>query len=46
MKKRICLMIDDDVDKKVRVIQAKWIKNNHESFSYSKAVNQVLRTYF
>jgi len=39
-------MIDDDVDKKVRVIQAKWIKNNHDSFSYSKAVNQVLRTYF
>jgi len=45
MKKRICLMIDD-VDKKVRLLQAKWIRNNHVSCSYSKAMNQVLRAYF
>ena len=46
MKKRICLMIDDDIDKKVRLIQAKWIRNNHGSCSYSKAMNNVIREYF
>ncbi len=39
-------MIDDDVDKKVRLIQAKWIRNNHGSCSYSKAMNNVIREYF
>jgi len=46
MNKRICLMIDDDIDKKVRLIQAEWIKNNQESCSYSRAINLVIRTYF
>jgi len=39
-------MIDDDIDKKVRLIQAKWIRNNQGSCSYPKAMNQVLRAYF
>ena len=46
MSKRICLMIDDDVDKKLRLFQAKSIKINQTSFSYSKALNTVLREYF
>ncbi len=46
MSKRICLMIDDDVDKKLRSFQAKSIKINQGSFSYSKALNAVLREYF
>jgi len=39
-------MIDDDVDKKLRLFQAKSIKQNQGSFSYSKALNAVLRRYF
>ena len=46
MKKRICLMIDDDIDKKLRFFQAKWILTNQGSCSYSKAMNHVLRAYF
>ena len=43
MEKRICLMIDEDVDKKIRSIQSKLIKKNQSSCSYSKAINFVLR---
>jgi hypothetical protein len=39
-------MIEDDVDKKLRSFQAKSIKNNQSSFSYSKALNTILREYF
>ena len=46
MSKRTCLMIDDDVDKKLRLYQAKSIKKNGSSFSYSKTLNAVLRGYF
>ncbi len=46
MSKRICLMIDDDVDKKLRTFQAKSIKKTNSSFSYSKTLNAVLRGYF
>ena len=46
MKKRICLMIDDDIDKKIRLFQAKWILKNKSSCSYSQAMNHILRAYF
>ena len=36
-------MIDDDLDKKLRLRQAKMIQQNNESYSYSKAMNDVLR---
>ncbi len=46
LNKRTCLMIDDDVDKKLRLYQAKLIKENNSSFSYSAVINYVLREYF
>jgi len=46
LEKRICVIIEDDVYKKLRFIQAKLIRQNQGSFSYSKVINQVLRAYF
>jgi len=43
MSKRITIMIDDDVDKKLRQRQAKMIQQTSESYSYSKTINDVLR---
>ena len=36
-------MIDDDVDKKLRLRQAKIIAQVQGSYSYSKTVNEILR---
>jgi hypothetical protein len=36
-------MIDDDLDKKLRMRQAKMIQQNQTSFSYSKTLNEMLR---
>ena len=41
--KRICLMLDDDVDKKLRSYQAKLIQKKNGSCSFSQAVNHALR---
>ena len=46
MHKRICLMIDDDVDKILRIYQAKLIRKNQCSISYSQVINSVLRENF
>jgi hypothetical protein len=43
MSKRITIMIDDDLDKKLRLIQAKEIQNTSSSVSYSGTLNKVLR---
>jgi hypothetical protein len=43
MAKRITVMIDDEVDKKLRQRQAKMIQQNNETYSYSKTINDVLR---
>lgn len=43
MSKRITIMIDDDLDKKLRVHQAKIIQRDQSSYSYSKALNETLR---
>ena len=43
MSKRITIMIDDDLDKKLRLIQAKEITNTSSSISYSQVVNDMLR---
>jgi hypothetical protein len=45
MEKRICLMVDDDVDRQIRSYQAKLIKKNQNTCSYSKALNALLRGY-
>ncbi len=41
--KRICLMLEDDVDKKLRSLQAKLIQKKVGSCSFSQAINHALR---
>jgi len=43
MAKRITIMIEDDLDRKLRVIQAKTIQSTSSSVSYSKIINETLR---
>lgn len=43
MAKRVTIMIDEDVDKKIRHRQAKIIQQNQTSYSFSKAINELLR---
>ena len=44
MAKRITIMIDEDLDKKLRMIQAKQIAKDNKSVSYSKVLNEAVRT--
>lgn len=46
MAKRITVMIDDDLDKKIRVAQAKKIQSDVRSVSYSEVLNEILQMYF
>jgi predicted transcriptional regulator len=41
--KRITIMIDDDLDRKLRVLQAKAIQKRSTSVSYSSIINEMLR---
>ncbi|MCH7758173.1 MAG: hypothetical protein IIA19_06865 [Thaumarchaeota archaeon] len=43
MAKRITIMIDDDIDKKLRLLQAKAIQNTTSSVSFSRVLNEILR---
>ena len=43
MPKSVTIMIDDDLDKKLRFRQAKMIQQEQTSYSYSKALNETLR---
>lgn len=43
MSKRITIIIDDDIDKKLRDIQAKMIKKEQSSYSFSRVLNETLR---
>jgi hypothetical protein len=43
MSKRVTIMIDDDLDKKLRLRQAKMIQQEQTSYSYSKVLNESLR---
>lgn len=43
MPKRVTIMIDDDLDKKLRLRQAKTIQQTTSSVSFSKILNEVLR---
>ncbi len=43
MAKRVTIMIDDDLDKKIRMLQAKMIQNTSSSVSYSKVINETLK---
>jgi len=43
MAKRITIMIDDDLDRKLRLIQAKEIQSTTSSVSYSQIINKTLQ---
>ncbi len=43
MSKRVTIVIDEDLDKKIRLRQAKTIQQTQSSCSYSKIINEVLR---
>jgi hypothetical protein len=43
MSKRVTIMIDEDLDKKLRLRQAKMIQQELTSYSYSKVLNETLR---
>jgi hypothetical protein len=41
--KRVTVMIDDEVDKKLRMLQAKLISKSNSSVSYSAVINDLLK---
>ena len=43
MARRVTIMIQDDLDKKIRAYQAKKIQKENSTYSYSKTVNELLR---
>ena len=43
MGKRITIVLDDDLLKKLHEIQAKQIKKTQKSVSFSRVLNEVLR---
>lgn len=43
MSKRVTIMIDNDLDKKIRLLQAKKIVKYTKTVSYSSILNDVLR---
>ena len=45
MAKRITVMIDYEIDKKIRMIQAKEISKTNSSVSYSGVINELLNKY-
>jgi len=43
MGRRVTIMIEDNLDKKIRQYQAKVIQKENSTYSYSKAVNDLLQ---
>ena len=43
MRKRITIVIDDDLQKKLREKQAKEIKKTSSSVSFSNVINETIR---
>ena len=43
MLKRVTFMLDDDVQKKLRQVQAKMILDTTRSISFSKVINETLK---
>jgi len=41
--KRVTIMLEDDLDKKIREIQAKAIRSTNSSVSFSKVINDLIR---
>ena len=43
MAKRITIMLDDEIDKKIRLMQSKIIKKENKSVSFSSVINLRLK---
>jgi len=43
MGRRVTIMIEDSLDKKIRQFQSKMIQKENTTYSYSKAVNVLLK---
>jgi predicted transcriptional regulator len=43
MAKRTTIMLDDDIDKKLHLIQAKQISKTHSSVSFPNVINEAIR---
>ncbi|WP_016939615.1 MULTISPECIES: hypothetical protein [Nitrosopumilus] len=43
--KRVTIMIDDELDKKLRQRQSKMIRESNSSVSYSRVINELLDKY-
>ena len=43
MSRRVTIVIDDDIDKKLRRLQAVRIEKENKSVSYSKVINDCVR---
>jgi hypothetical protein len=46
MSKRVTIILDDDIMKKLRIVQAKLIRDSEVSVSFSKVINLTLSKYF
>ena len=44
MSKRTTIMIDDDLDKKIRERQIKIMAETNNNYSYSQSLNDMLRS--
>ena len=44
MSKRVSIIIDDDLDKKIRILETKMNKGQIP-YTYSRVVNDILRKY-
>ncbi len=43
MAQRITIMLDDELAKKLRILQAKLIKESTKSVSFSKVLNETVK---
>lgn len=43
MSRRVTIMIEGDLDKKIRLYQSKKIQKENSAYSYSRAVNDIIR---
>lgn len=46
MARRVTIMLDDDLNKKIRLKQAKQIEKTGDTVSFSRVLNDVVRNYF
>lgn len=43
MSRRVTIMIEGDLDKKIRLYQSKKIQKENSTYSYSRVVNDIIR---